>query len=343
VKRFLSGLLVALLSVAVVGCSGLGIGQPPPAPTDGADARTPRPKRTPRVTPDPAATPTPTPRPPKPTPFPDDIPGLSGLLGRDGRLTILLLGSDHRKGVIGERLDAIIVATINPRNGKVAMASLPRDTVGVPIADGRVYPGRINALFWELERQTGKRDVALRRFTDALAYAFDTEIDHYALVRFRGFERLVESLGGVQVELATDFVDPSMRVGPRGLRLKAGTRRLNGKQALAFARSRHTDSDYERSRRQQQVLGAAVTRVRELGAASLPALVKAAGRSLETSIPPESAPALLALGQRADVASFRSIVLAPVTFAAPGPILYTIRMRVEPVRRLFERAFGPVK
>jgi polyisoprenyl-teichoic acid--peptidoglycan teichoic acid transferase len=344
VKRLASGLLVGALCLAVAACAGIGIGQPPTGPAAESPAgKTAKAKRSPKATPDAAATATPAPRAPKPTPFPDDIPGMSSLVGRDGRLTVLLLGSDYRKGVIGERIDAILVATINPRTGKMAMVSLPRDTVGVPIGDGRVYTGRINALFWELERQTGKRDVALARFTDALAYAFDTEIDYYVLARFRGFERLVDSMGGVQVELAKPFVDPSMRVTPKGLRLKAGKRRLDGKHALAFARSRHTDSDYERSRRQQQLIASAVSRLRELGIGSLPGLVKVASRTLETNIPLDAAPAMLALAQRADSTRFRSVVLAPSTFASPGSVLYTIRMKVEPVRRLFDRAFGPVK
>ena len=96
----------------------------------------------------PRATPTPTPTRPPVT--------VADLLGKDGRLTVLLLGSDKRKRIVGERTDAIIVASVDPKSGKVAMVSLPRDTVNVPTAPGRVYAERINALFFELQARQGQ-------------------------------------------------------------------------------------------------------------------------------------------------------------------------------------------
>lgn len=336
------GLAVAALCLLVVACSGLVAGQLTQSPgvTPPPDA-TPAPRRTPRPTRRPPATPAPTARPATPTPFPE-IAGLSALTGSDGRLTVLLLGSDAREHIDGERTDAIIVASIDPRTGKVAMASLPRDTVNVPIGEGVTYFGRINGLLAELERETGKRSTALRRFKNAMAYAFDTEIDHYALVGFRGFERLVNAIGGISVTLDEPLVDPGMHIGKRGLRLKAGERQLDGRYALAFTRTRKTDSDYERSRRQQQVVAAAASKVLERGGARLAALVALAGDHLETDIPLEAAPALLELAGHARLGKPKSVVLAPMTFARPGDVAYTIEMRIEPVRRMFDTAFGPV-
>jgi LCP family protein required for cell wall assembly len=344
VTRLGRGLVGAALILLVVACSGLVAGQLTPTPdgTDVAADPTPRPRRTPRPPGGPDATSTPTPRPPKPTPFPD-IPGLGALTGSDGRLTVLILGSDARGHLAGERTDTIMLASINPGTGKVVMASLPRDTVRVPIADGVVYPDRINGLLAEFERRTGRRGSALRRMKAALAYAFDTEIDYYVIIGFRGFERLIDAIGGVQVRLKRPLIDPTMHIGKRGLRLRAGTRRLDGRTALAFSRTRHSDSDYERARRQQQVIAAAASRVLTLGPERLPALVALAGRSLETDMPLGAAPVLLALAGRADLARPKSVVLAPLSFATPGRVLYTIEMRVEAVRRMFDRAFGPVR
>ena len=90
------------------------------------------------------------------------------------------------------------------------MVSLPRDTVNVPTAPGRVYAERINALFFTLQGGKGKRKAALDKFRDTLAYAFDTEIDYYALVEFDGLERLVKTIGGVSVDLEEPLVDPTM-------------------------------------------------------------------------------------------------------------------------------------
>ncbi|CAN5788397.1 hypothetical protein BH23CHL8_BH23CHL8_24650 [soil metagenome] len=318
------GLILIAAFVALSGCSGLGAF----VPDDTSPPRSGRGGATPRPSPEPRGT------------------QLSDLLGTDGRLSILILGSDVRKGIIGERMDALIVATIHPRTGKVAMVSLPRDTASVPIAPGRTYSGRINGLFWEFERSSGKRKVALRRTREALAYAFGIEIDYAVLVDFGGLVRLINGIGGIKITLKEAFVDPTMhlgrKAGKRGLRLKAGTRRLDGKTALAYSRSRHTDSDYGRSRRQHEVLVAAAAKVRERGVAALPGLVGLARKYIVTDIPLDAAPALLELAGRADLKAPRSMVLEPGRYARPGSVLYTIVPKVVEVRKMFARIFGPV-
>ena len=102
------------------------------------------------------------------------IAGLDELLGTDGRLTVLLLGSDRfdaactdRGGLGGERTDTIMFATINPRNGKVAMASLPRDTIQVPIGPGQVYGPKITGRFGQLELNSGNRNKARKKMCGA--------------------------------------------------------------------------------------------------------------------------------------------------------------------------------
>jgi len=265
---------------------------------------------------------------------------VADLVGKDGRLTILLLGSDRRKKIAGERTDAIIVASVDPRSGKLAMVSLPRDTVNVPTAPGRVYGERINALFFALQSGKGKRKAALDKLRDTLAYAFDTEIDYYALVEFEGLVRLVQAIGGVSVKLDQPLIDPTMHIGKRGLRLKAGRQHLDGKQALAFSRSRHTSSDYDRSRRQHQVLSGAVEQVLGTGAGLLPVLVSTARKHVVTDLPLRAAPALLELASDSDLAKVRSIVLEPPRWPRQVAGGYTIAPRVIEIQKLFDRLFG---
>ena len=318
------GLTCAALLIALSGCSGLaasGEQEPTRRPRDRAAAE---------------ATPPPT---PQPTAAP---PTVAELAGEDGRLTVLILGSDVRKGIAGERTDAIIVATIDPASGRVAMVSLPRDTVNVPIAPGVAYPDRINTLYLDLKSQTGKSKAALTKLKEALGYAFGTQIDHYVMVDFDGLVKLIDAIGGIEVALEEDLIDESMHIGSRGLRLRAGTPRLTGKEALAFARSRHTDSDYDRSRRQQQVLAAAAEKVRQRGLAVLPALVELARTKTMTDIPLRAAPALLELAGRADLSDPRSVVLEPVRWARVMPDSYTISPRVLEVQKLFDRLFEPL-
>ncbi len=281
-SRILSILTCAALCLVLAGCGDLASGA-------GGDQATRREGGTGK-----AATKVP---PPTPTPEPTREPlAVTDLLGDDGRFTVLLLGSDLRKGIVGERTDAIIVATIDPGSGKVAMVSLPRDTVNVPIAPGEAYAERINTLYFDLQQSTGKRKAALEEMRAALAYSFGTEIDHVALVDFDGLVKLIDSIGGIDVTLDEPISDPTMHLGDKGLKLKAGLQHLDGKEALAYARSRHTSSDYDRSRRQQQVIAAAAEKVRSQGLGALPALVELVRKKTLTDIPMLAAPALLELG-----------------------------------------------
>jgi LCP family protein required for cell wall assembly len=322
------GLTCAALLLAISGCSSLA--------ADAEEQRTRPPKAAAAEARAAQAEATPTPEPTQPP------PSVAELAGSDGRLTVLILGSDVRKGIVGERTDAIIVATIDPDSGKVALVSLPRDTVNVPIAPGVAYPDRINTLYFDLRQQTSKPRAALEKLKEALAYAFDTQIDHYVLVDFDGLVKLIDGIGGIEVALETELIDPSMHLGTRGLRLRAGTPRLSGKEALAFARSRHTDSDYDRSRRQQQVIVAAAEKVRQRGLSALPDLIELARKKLVTDIPLRAAPALLGLASSADLAEPRSVVLEPIRWARVMPATYTISPRVLEVQKLFDRLFDAV-
>ncbi len=278
----------------------------------------------------------------EPEPQPEEPLALDDLLGEDGRLSVLILGTDLRKDIIGERTDAIIVATIHPDTGKVAMVSMPRDTVNVPIGPDRVHAGRINTLYWDFLRSSKKTKVALKKTRKAFEFAFDTEIDYYALVDFNGLVRLIDSIDGIDVTLEETLYDPTMHFSPKGLKLKAGDRHLGGKKTLAFSRSRHADSDYQRSRRQQQVLTATVEQVRERGIAALPALIELVGKRMVTDFPLEAAPLLLDLAGGARLTSPKSVVLAPGRFARPGSQAYTIAPKVIEVRKMFDKAFRAI-
>lgn len=320
--------------------------------------RTAPPEATVRPANDPAdrAGPTPTDRPRRirPTPRPTEPPapptllpevaGLDAIAGSDGRFTVLLLGSDARRGLTGERTDAIMVASIDPGTGKVAMASLPRDTVNVPIAPGQVFeaPNRVNALLQSWELRGVRRGEALRRMVHSMSYAFGIEIDGYVVIGFRGLERLIDRIGGVEIDLDRPLRDPTMHVGKGGLDLPAGTSRLDGRLALAFARTRHSDSDYQRAGRQQQLIAATAKRVLELGPDAIPALASFALSQVETDIPLEALPQLLELAERARLNGVKGTVLGPSRFAGPGAETYTIELRLEVVRAFFDRWFAPV-
>jgi LCP family protein required for cell wall assembly len=351
----LLGLLVILSGCDLMGSAAL---TPPPTattaptlpprtdpPTDPTPARTPRKTRKPKPTPvasgEPIATITPEPT-PKPTPMPP-IEGFAELAGSDGRLTLLLLGSDARAGVVGERIDTIMAATIDPTTGRVAMASLPRDTVNVPIANGEVYTPRINGLLQTFEMNGASRKEALRKTMRSFAHAFDTEFDGYVLIGFGGVRRLINEIGGVDVFMDRALWDPTMHVGKKGLKLKAGWNHLDGNRALAFARTRHTDSDYQRAARQQQLVMATVAKVREMDPGALPALAAKALNLVNTDLTIDHLSVLVQLAERARLKNYKGVVLGPSTYAGSGPELYTIQMKIDAVRGMFDRLFGAVQ
>ena len=81
------------------------------------------------------------------------------LLGTDGRLTVLLLGSDYRPAHPGNRTDAIMVVSVDPTTGKTAAFSVPRDTCGFPLPSGGRFGNKINALYqYLLSRTSGGRE-----------------------------------------------------------------------------------------------------------------------------------------------------------------------------------------
>lgn len=292
-------------------------------------------------------------------PAPDPVAGLDGLLGADGRLTVLLLGSDHfdaacteRGDLAGERTDTIMFATINPANGKVSMASLPRDTISVPIGPGEVYGPKVTGLFESLLAGSGgNRKRALTKMVAAMEAFSGVEIDYYGLTYFCGVKDVVDALGGIDVTLSSPLIDPTMHIGKHGLKLKAGKHHLDGGHALAFARSRHSDSDYARARRQQQVIVAVLQRLEEKGIEALPALVGLATEKVakkltrfQTDFPIEQAPALWALLGQAKLASVKSTVLAPPSYETEGTgdQLYSNIPDMAAIRAYFARVFGPV-
>ena len=134
-----------------------------------------------------------------------------------------------------------------------------------------------------------------------------------------------------------------MHIGKNGLKLKAGERELDGKKALAFSRSRHTDSDYDRSKRQHQVLAAAADKVRKRGPDSSAPLVEVARKKVVTDLPVRAAPALLELAGEADLDQVKSVVLEPGRYARELAGSYTIVPKVLEQQRLFDRIMQPVE
>lgn len=181
---------------------------------------------------------------PSPSVWPDiDIPEPVGILSHpDGQVNILLLGSDQRPDEGGFRTDTIQLITINPNEGSVKLTAFPRDLY--------VYiPGytveRINtAMAW------GGFDA----LAQTMEYNFGVRPDYYVLINFWSFKDVIDSLGGVSVNIGQDMCD--QRDGYGWYCVSQSTKWMDGETALWYVRARYSTSDLDRGRRQQEVLQA---------------------------------------------------------------------------------------
>ena len=188
--------------------------------------------------------------------------------------TILLLGGDAGPGRWGLRTDTMILVTVHESSGRTALVSIPRNLTVVQFPPGSPLAARFpngfddlaNAIFPYVsthpelvERYGGSgllpEAVAL---SEALGYSLDVEIDDYALVNMQGFTEVIDAVGGVTLELAQRVPLPPSLPGERPLpdSIGPGLVDMDGAMAIAYARSRSADSDYQRMGRQRQLLAA---------------------------------------------------------------------------------------
>lgn len=177
-------------------------------------------------------------------------------------INFLLIGSDKRPGS-SYRTDTIVVAIVWPKEGQVSLISIPRDLwIYIPT----VGMQRVNTAYQsgELAGYLGGGPGLLK---DTISYNLGIRIDHTAMVDFDGFRRIVDTLGGVEVPIACSYtdwrlIDPSYdqynednwwlyTVGP-------GQIHMDGDLALWYARARSKSNDFDRGRRQQEVIRAII-------------------------------------------------------------------------------------
>ncbi len=192
--------------------------------------------------------------------------------GEDSRVTILLLGADTRPSEIGYRTptDSIMLLSVDREAQTAGILSIPRDLyVDIP----GYGLDRLNTAYVR-----GGGELAMQTIENNLG----VHVDYFVLVQFLAFTTLVDEIGGISIYVPYDIYDPEFpaECDSRGdcgfdpLYIPAGQQQMDGLTALRYARVRHIDTDYERSRRQQQVLFAIRDRVVSLDA--LPRLVQRA-------------------------------------------------------------------
>jgi LCP family protein required for cell wall assembly len=209
------------------------------------------------------------------------------------RINVLLIGMDSGVGRNTALTDTMIVASLDPVGKTVSMASIPRDLVDVPLPDGRTFKGKINGLVSYVRWNPGKFPGAKNGqsvLAAALGGLLGLKIDMWAQVNLGGFVYLVDSVGGVTINVTNGFCDPSYdEYGIDGFGVSPGRYRMNGGQALAYARIRKAagESDFTRAARQQEVIAALRDRmVKGAFLANPGAFLKSIGKTISTNIKP---------------------------------------------------------
>ena len=161
----------------------------------------------------------------------------------DDLINIMLVGQDRRAGQGRQRSDAMILCSINPKTKEVALISFLRDLyVTIP---GKYSDNRLNATY-----VFGGFPI----LDATLMEDFGIPVDYNVEVDFDGFEAIIDSVGGIDVNVSA--------AEAKYLGWTAGMNHLNGEEALNFARIRKLDSDFNRTGRQREVLMAVFQKVR---------------------------------------------------------------------------------
>ena len=253
-RKAIAGILI--LTFMLAGCNSSAAAQIEPTPVpvsnillksdqDAEPTLTPFQPIPPTATQGPTSTPLPTATfTPSPTPTLANTVHL-GLSRPEGQVNILILGSDYRTGQ-GYRTDVIMILSLNPTTGKASLTSFPRDLyVNIP----GVGMSRINAAQpyggFELSAATLKQN-------------FDVTVDYYIMTSFTGFKSIIDTLGGITVNAGSDLYDTCdlPQAVDKHCYISAGSHSMDGATALWYVRSRYSSSDFDRTRRAQEVMSA---------------------------------------------------------------------------------------
>src|SRR6185369_16950039 len=231
---------------------------------------------------------------------------------REGRINILLLGraGEHYPGK--NLTDTVMVMSIDINEKKVALLSLPRDLY-VPIHETDLYT-KLNSLY-----QYGLSDDRDASPVKKTVEDITGQPIHYFLtVDFDSFEKIIDTLDGIQVNALRDFYDtryPGKNYSYETFELKKGWQTLDGKTALKYVRERHDDpeGDFGRAKRQQQVLQAVKEKAFSAGTLfnifTLNSLLGTLGENIKTDISLEDMGKFLDLSRTIDTQNITSIVV----------------------------------
>ncbi|QXE01100.1 LCP family protein [Terribacillus sp. DMT04] len=169
----------------------------------------------------------------------------------EDNVSILFMGVDDSdtRDQSNSRSDAMILATFNKEEHSVDLLSIPRDSyVYVPEVDRKTKITHAHAY--------GGAQASVETVENFL----NVPVDYYAEINFNAFMDIIDTLGGIEVEVPYELYEQNSKDQKNAIHLEEGLQELNGEEALALARTRHYDNDIERGKRQQEIIKAMISK-----------------------------------------------------------------------------------
>jgi LCP family protein required for cell wall assembly len=268
-------------------------------------------------------------------------------VAKHGRYNILLLGGDagpHRSGL---RPDSMTVASVDAETGRTVLISLPRNLQAVPFPSSSPLHDRfpkgyrcpdgscmLNAIYTYASEHRdlypGVQDPGAQATKEAIEGATGLTINYWALIDLKGFESLVDSIGGIAMDVYRRVPIGGGSSKIYGYVEEGKNRHLNGFEALWFARSRSDSSDYDRMVRQKCVLNAMLNEFDPITVLTKFNKIAATGTEvLATDIPTSEIGTMINLALKAKGLPVSSVAMMPPLIDPNSPDFAVVRGTVQ--------------
>ena len=270
----------------------------------------------------------------------------------DGRFNILLLGGDSGADRWGLRPDSITVASIDEETGRTVLFGLPRNMLNFPFAKGSIMDQQfprgyncgtqceLNSLAtWAADHKPlfkGVENPGVEATKEAVEGITGLEINYYAMVNLRGFQKMVDAVGGVTINVR-DRIPIGGVGGPVTGYIQPGKRKLNGFQTLWFARSRESADDYSRMARQKCVMNAMLHQLSpQKVVLKFEKIAKASEELISTDVPLSEVDRFVNLALKARNEPVRTVSFVP-------PMVNTSHPDIDKIQDAVQDALHPKK
>jgi LCP family protein required for cell wall assembly len=263
----------------------------------------------------------------------------------DGRFNVLLLGGDAGSDRFGLRPDSMTLVSIDANTGRTVLFSFPRNMQNVPFPATspmhRIYPNGyncgntclLNAVYTYAATHKGLyppsvKNPGAQATMDAISAITGLKINYYALIDLKGFQNLINAVGGITVDVKTRVPIGGETTKISGY-VNVGTHHLTGYQALWYARSRTGTSDYDRMARQRCVMTAMLQQLSpETILAKFQGIASASSQVISTSIPESDLGTFVDLAIKAKSQKVTSVQFVPPVVVPKHPDFSQLRSMV---------------